>query len=109
MESTGIHEMIFDQVKKCDSDTHKALYGNIVLSGGNTMFTGFADRLQKEMMTLAPSSTKVLIKAHNKPGRNLSTWIGGSVLASLTTFGDKWISKKEYQEFGPSVTHRKCF
>ena len=38
-----------------------------------------------------------------------SVWIGGSILASLSTFQQMWISKQEYDECGPSIVHRKCF
>merc|ERR1711962_1768975 len=43
------------------------------------------------------------------PERKYSVWIGGSILASLSTFQQMWISKQEYDECGPSIVHRKCF
>ncbi|CAF3735168.1 unnamed protein product [Rotaria sp. Silwood1] len=43
------------------------------------------------------------------PERKYSVWIGGSILASLSTFQQMWISKQEYDESGPSIVHRKCF
>jgi actin len=61
----------------------------------------------REITALAPSSMKVEIIA--PPERKYSTWIGGSVLASLSTFQQMWISKWEYDESGPSIVHRKCF
>ncbi|KAJ7971438.1 actin [Quillaja saponaria] len=85
----------------------KDLYGNIVLSGGSTMFPGIADRMSKEITALAPSSMKVKVVA--PPERKYSVWIGGSILASLSTFQQMWIAKAEYDEFGPSIVHRKCF
>ena len=80
---------------------------NIALSGGSTMFPGIADRMQKEITAIAPNSMKVKIIA--PPKRKYSVWIGGSVLASLSTFQSMWISKEEYNESGPSIVHRKCF
>jgi actin-related protein len=41
--------------------------------------------------------------------RKYSVWIGGSILASLSTFQQMWIAKSEYDESGPSIVHRKCF
>ncbi|KAE8680460.1 actin [Hibiscus syriacus] len=61
------------------------LYGNIVLSGGTTMFPGIADRMSKEITALGPSSMKK-IKVVAPPERKYSVWIGGSILASLSTF-----------------------
>lgn len=43
------------------------------------------------------------------PERKYSVWIGGSILASLSTFQQMWITKQEYDEAGPSIVHRKCF
>lgn len=56
---------------------------------------------------IAPSTMKVKIIA--PPERKYSVWIGGSILASLSTFQQMWISKSEYDEAGPSIVHRKCF
>lgn len=71
------------------------------------MYAGLAERMQKELTNLAPSSIKVKIIA--PPERKYSVWIGGSILASLSTFQQLWISKQEYDEAGPSIVHRKCF
>ena len=47
MESAGVHEVLHTSIVKCDVDVRKDLYGNIVLSGGNTMFRGMPERLQR--------------------------------------------------------------
>jgi len=107
MESAGIHESSYNAIMKCDVDIRKDLYANTVLSGGTTMFPGIADRMQKEITALAPSTMKIKIIA--PPERKYSVWIGGSILASLSTFQQMWISKQEYDESGPSIVHRKCF
>jgi len=107
MESAGIHETAYNSIMKCDVDIRKDLYANNVLSGGTTMFPGIADRMQKEIITMAPSTIKVKIIA--PPERKYSVWIGGSILTSLSTFQSMWISKQEYDESGPSIVHRKCF
>uniref|UniRef100_A0A8C2R0F4 Actin alpha 2, smooth muscle n=1 Tax=Capra hircus TaxID=9925 RepID=A0A8C2R0F4_CAPHI len=64
-------------------------------------------RPSKEITALAPSTMKIKIIA--PPERKYSVWIGGSILASLSTFQQMWISKQEYDEAGPSIVHRKCF
>jgi len=107
MESAGVHETLYNSIMKCDLDIRKNLYANTVLSGGSSMFPGIADRMQKEITHLAPSSMKIKIIA--PPERKYSVWIGGSILASLSTFQQMWISKQEYDESGPSIVHRKCF
>jgi actin-related protein len=107
IESCGIHETIFNSIMKCDVVIHKDPYANTVLSGGTTMYAGIADRMQKEIIALAPSTMKIKIIA--PPEHKYSVWIGGSILASLSTFQQMWISKQEYDESGPSIVHRKCF
>jgi actin len=91
------------------------------------MFPGIADRMQKELTSLSPSSMKVrlvlfelscaleltLLKWQVKivapPERKYSVWIGGSILASLSTFQNLWCSKQEYDESGPGIVHRSMF
>jgi len=107
MEAAGIHETTFNSIGKSDIDIRKDLYGNIVLSGGTTMFEGIEKRLQKDIENLAPTAMKIKVVA--PPERKYSVWIGGSILASLSTFQQMWISKEEYEESGPSIVHRKCF
>jgi actin beta/gamma 1 len=106
-EAAGVHDTMFQTIMKCDVDIRKDLYSNIVMSGGSTMYEGLAARLEKEMISLAPSTMKIKVVA--PPERKYSVWIGGSILASLSTFQQMWISKQEYDESGPSIVHRKCF
>jgi actin beta/gamma 1 len=106
-EASGVHDCTFQTLMKCDVDIRKDLYANIVMSGGTTMFPGIAERMTKELTALAPSTMKIKVVA--PPERKYSVWIGGSILASLSTFQQMWISKAEYDESGPSIVHRKCF
>eukprot|EP01100_Stratorugosa_tubuloviscum_P007397 TRINITY_DN308_c0_g1_i16.p1 TRINITY_DN308_c0_g1~~TRINITY_DN308_c0_g1_i16.p1 ORF type:complete len:389 (+),score=194.53 TRINITY_DN308_c0_g1_i16:114-1280(+) len=112
----GVHETIYNSAMKCKatfnkdkSNVNDNLLLNVVLSGGNTMFPGIADRLQKELISLVPSGMKDKIKIVAQPERKSLVWTGGSVLASLPNFQQMQISKEEYSESGPSIVHRKCF
>jgi len=106
-EGDGIDKIVYDSIQKCDIDIRKDLWTNVVLSGGTTMFNGIDTRLHKELKDQAPASVKVKIVA--PPERKYSVWIGGSILSSLSTFQDMWITKDEYDESGPGIVHRKCF
>lgn len=77
---------------RCDKDIREDLYKNIVLSGGTTVFPGFAERLNKELTKLAPIDTK--IKIFSPEERKFLAWIGGSILSSLSTFQTMWITKE---------------
>lgn len=106
MEIDGIHQATYNSIMRCDIDLRKDLYMNVVLSGGSTLFSGLPERMHKEMSSLAPNTIKVKIVA--PPERKYSVWIGGSILASLSTFADTWITMSEYDDIGPQVVHRKC-
>uniref|UniRef100_A0A914DRA1 Actin n=1 Tax=Acrobeloides nanus TaxID=290746 RepID=A0A914DRA1_9BILA len=105
-EYDGIHQCIVNSIHKCDMDLRKTLYSNIVLSGGSTMFNGFGDRLLSEVKKIAPKDAKIRIMAPQE--RLYSTWIGGSILASLDTFRKIWVSKKEY-DTDPKIVLKKTF
>ncbi|XP_074267945.1 actin-11-like [Silene latifolia] len=118
LDALGIHEAVHYAMMKCDIDIREDMYRNFLLSGGTTMIPGFADRVSneitdlahrasKEITALAPRSMKLKVIA--PPERKYSAWIGGSILASLDTFQQMWITKAEYDEFGPSFEHLKCF
>jgi len=102
----GIHSMVHASIMTCDADLHQDLFGNIILAGGTTMLPGIQERVTKELQALAPAATQIRVIA--PPERKYSVWIGGAILASLSTFQRMWISKQEYDESGPSIVHRKC-
>jgi len=90
-ELEGVHKYCFDSVMKCDNDVRKDLFLNIILSGGSTLFEGMAERMWREMHQLAPTSSRIKVLA--PPERKYSVWLGGSILASLSTFQTMWITK----------------
>jgi actin-related protein len=106
-ELKGVHKLTFDSIMTCDLDVRKDLYSNIILSGGTTMFEGFGERLYKEVKALAPQTMKVKVIAG--PDRKYAVWRGGSTLSTLSTFAGMWVTKNDYEEFGETVVHRKCF
>ncbi|KAF8981259.1 Actin, aortic smooth muscle [Entomortierella lignicola] len=106
-EEIGIQNLVFNSIMKSDVDMRRSLYSNIVLGGGNTVFSGISDRLQKEVKAMAPGS--VAVEIISTPERKNSAWLGGAALASSSTFQSMWITKQEYEDSGPSIVNRKCF
>ena len=91
IDSVGVHEICNNSIKKCDEDIHKDLYGNIFLSGGNTRFPGFAERMEKEIEILEMQSRlspKIKVVNSDSSERKYSVWRGGSLMASLSTFSN---------------------
>ena len=103
----GVHRTMVSSINKCDdSDLEKEMYANIVLCGGSTMLKGFPERIEKEMIRFAPAGTKVHVIA--SPHRKYGAWVGGSILGYLATFPEMVITRKEYDEEGVEIVHRKC-
>ena len=107
--SQGIHEALFTTISACDVDMRKDLYKNIVVTGGSSLLPGLPERLAAEMRTLAPAAFAVKVVAPPETERKFGAWIGGSILASMSSFESMWITKGEYDESGPGIVQRKCF
>lgn len=105
-EFDGIDKTIVDSIKKCDSEVRKDLYSNIVLSGGNTMFKGLPERIDKEITALVDPTAEVKVVA--EPERKYAAWIGGSIIASMPYFPQMIVTRGEYSDAGPAIVHRKC-
>ncbi|KAI0637838.1 actin-like protein Arp4p [Trametes polyzona] len=101
-----IPALITNAIQACDPDLRGVLMGNVVLTGGGSFFAGFADRLHGELTRHFP-----VVKMHapgNPTERRYGGWLGGSILASLGTFHQLWISKEEWQEHGKAIVGQRC-
>jgi actin-related protein len=45
---------------------------------------------------------------HSCSEKKFSPWLGGSILSSLGSFQQMWMSKQEYEEHGAIMIERKC-
>ena len=108
-ENAGLHKLVHNSIMKINIEIRNSFYQNVILAGGSTMFPGFQDRIQKELTSLATADTKIDVIAPKD--QKYSAGRGGSILTSLEAFPSQtmWISKREYEECGPSIVHRKCF
>lgn len=105
----GAGHVVTTSVGMCDVDLRPALYGNVVVTGGNTCLNGFIERLNRDLSIKTPSTMRFKLIAANGPQeRRYGSWIGGSILASLGSFQQMWVSKQEYDEGGRSQVDRKC-
>jgi actin-related protein len=105
-ELQGIDRAVFESIKKCPIDVKKDLYANIVMFGGTTQMNGFAERLDHEIMSLAPSTMRMRIV--HPPECAHSVWIGGSILGSLPTFRGMLMTREHYNDSGPYAVHQRC-
>ena len=105
---SGVQRMVADAIVRSDLDIRKELYNNIVVAGGNTLIPGFVERVQKLVPEIVPPNVKVKVIAHMPGERRFSAWIGGSILSSLGSFQQMWMSRQEFEEHGAIMIERKC-
>ena len=70
MEYESLHETLFSSIMKCDVDIRKEFYVNVFLCGGNTLFSGMAARMNKELSKLL--SPKHCVNIISSPERMFS-------------------------------------
>lgn len=105
----GVGHVVTTSVGMCDIDLRPSLYGNVIVTGGNSLLQGFSERLNRDLSAKTPQSMRLkIISASGSGERRFGAWIGGSILASLGSFQQMWISKQEYEEGGKSQVERKC-
>lgn len=103
----GLSKMVCSTIAKCDADIQSNLFADIVLSGGTTLFPGLEERLMKELEEMASRGTPIKITA--SPDRCFSAWIGASIMTSMSSFKQMWVTSEDFKEFGKFVVQRKCF
>lgn len=100
----GLPDQVIESILKCDNDLRPDMYGNIVLSGGSSMMKGFLERMEKDLKNrLDFHANAIDIKVHADSFRQHAAWIGGSMLASLSTFGQHMVIKKEDWDSDPNT------
>ena len=99
METNNLPKTILDSINKCDISTRKELFNNIILGGGNTFIKGFDTRLKNEIDEIKKRNCGII----SLKERKYSAWIGGSGIASLSNFSNKWISRNNYFDYGEKL------
>ncbi|KAM5221504.1 actin-related protein T1-like [Ctenodactylus gundi] len=106
IQDMGLSQMVHNSILKCDTDIHQSLFAGVVLSGGSTLFPGLEERLLEELKQLTSQDT--LVRVMDPPDRFFSAWKGASIMASMSTFKEMWVTSKDFKEFGKSVVQYKC-
>lgn len=102
----GAAELIYESVMRSDIGLRKQLFANVMISGGTTLFTGFEERLEKELHRFAPNAEIKILPTAN---RTCGAWVGGSFLGCLELFGKMVVTREEYQESGMPAIQRIFF
>ncbi len=106
-KDTSIADTIFEVAKGCPAEIRRDLLSNVIVQGGSSLFEGMSQRLSKDLAIKLPSSHKVRLVVPSTHERKFSSWIGGSILSSLGSFQQNWISKAEFEESGESIVKRR--
>eukprot|EP00178_Gracilaria_changii_P027430 TRINITY_DN876_c0_g6_i1.p1 TRINITY_DN876_c0_g6~~TRINITY_DN876_c0_g6_i1.p1 ORF type:complete len:505 (-),score=91.25 TRINITY_DN876_c0_g6_i1:896-2410(-) len=110
--STGmlsISDVVFRAISGCDLDLRRDLFNSVVITGGSSLIPGVIERVTRELAILTPQLYKLKVYAPtNYIERTCASWIGGSIVSSLGTFQQAWVSKAEYEEHGAMNALRKC-
>ena len=115
LTASPIANMVCDAAFRCDRDQQAGVLGNVVLAGGGACIgptdQSVPDSLREQIETIIHAHTpgwRVKMLSPGMQERAIASWLGGSILASLGTFHEMWISKEEYEEWGCSIVNRKC-
>jgi actin, other eukaryote len=106
LDCSSLQQLVCDSINNVDVHLRKDFLSNIVLGGGNTMIKNFPERLKMELQGMLPNN-KDHVKINAQKERLYSSWIGASVVCSISNFQQMWVSKNDWEEIGPSIIHKK--
>ena len=96
--------MAWSSVQSSDLEVRRELGRNLVLSGGSTMFEGLTERLNAEILTLAPAGAEIRVLFNTD--KKYSVWNGASTFSSLSMMESFWLNARDFGEFGPSLINK---
>ncbi|CAJ0850999.1 18169_t:CDS:10 [Entrophospora sp. SA101] len=105
MDQAGIPEAIVASINSISPDTQGLFYENVLLVGGNSLFSGYKERIEKDLRVLAPSDYEIKIGIPDNP--ITYAWHGGSKFAKTNEFKDMSVTKSEYDEHGSNICLKK--
>jgi actin-like protein 6A len=98
---TSVPDVVLECLQKTPVDVRRAAAAQLLLTGGNTCIDGFQQRLNLELTSkLASKLIKVRQHIPTPIERRSAGFMGASVLGSLGSFQQLWISKKMYETRG---------
>ncbi|CAB9513942.1 Actin (Fragment) [Seminavis robusta] len=115
LTASPLPAMVCDAAYRCDRDQQPQLLGNVVLAGGGACLgpteQAVPDFLREKVETMIHAHTpgwRVKVLSPGITERKVCSWLGGSILGSLGTFHEMWITRAEYEEYGTAIVNRKC-
>ena len=107
-ETYDLAYQTYSCIQETEESYRKKLFESIVTAGGTTLLKGFGKRLQYELThTLGKYSTVHVLEGPETQRHNAS-WLGASILSSLSTFESLWVTKEQYEEHGANIILKSC-
>lgn len=103
-----IPSLINRSLQAVDVDARPVLLNNIILTGAGSLIEKLPERLQSDVQAMYPNPKVRVLANSSTVERKFGAWIGGSVLGSLGSFHQMWISREEYAEFGSAIVEKRC-
>lgn len=100
VDQAGIVEVVADIIMQRFSDPkdRSSLLRDIFVTGGNTMFQGFDDRLRRELRSVLPSEYELGIRRASDP--ILDSWKGAAKWSGGSSWKTAMVTRQEYLEKG---------
>ncbi|GKY96905.1 actin-like 6A [Mayamaea pseudoterrestris] len=115
LTASPIASMICDAAYRCDRDQQVALLGTVIVGGGGACLgpteQAVPDLIREQVEGIIHQHTpgwRVKVLTPGLQERSVLSWLGGSILGSLGSFHEMWITKAEYEEWGTAIVNRKC-
>ena len=104
LEQGGVAEAVAAAIAACPKDLQGAMYGSVLVVGGNARIPGYSSRLERELRAVTPDAYRLQIHQSDDPV--VTAWRGGAIFASKSTFSQVVVSKADYDEQGHNVCAR---
>ena len=101
LDQAGIIDIAADMINhgmgKLQDRNH--ILGDVFLTGGNTLFAGFEERLNRELRAVLPIDATMRLRHANDP--LLDAWKGAAQWSNEPTFRQALVTRQDYDEKGP--------
>ncbi|KAG8345261.1 putative Actin [Trypanosoma vivax] len=113
IECDGLSTQLWNCIQAADIDVRSALYSQVVLAGGSTLFPGLPTRIERDIRALylervlrgdRTRLARFSLRVEDPPRRRWMSFLGGAALAEVAAGQpEMWLQKSEWQEGGASA------
>ncbi|KAK8794722.1 hypothetical protein WA158_001703 [Blastocystis sp. Blastoise] len=106
--NNSLIDAIYSSLEASNVDIRKELCSNILVGGGLSRLANINERIYNELYNKINNTFKLKVSSPEKYHKQYIAWLGGSILSSLGSFQNLWISKQEYDEVGTQIISQRC-